>query len=329
MWLTLFSRMFLSAVFVSLALVLLPASMVGRVKVIMRIRLLLLRRIRRAVRFFTQGPPARAVAFCGRRCCCGYLSSRCQAPTALKVTVTGCDEVMLGWAPAVTYNPFHEETYVCAWRRAGEVEDEEAASWHEWPVLGEDVLESSSAKRWRTFLRGLPQQARVRLRVRAVCRRFGPGPWGEEVEALTLAHPNADYGFTGPLGPAGGGGSYVWEQTKTSVAIKVPIAQDWKSRDIKFKVKPSRLEIFVVGPTRSEPEELLVGTFPKCVTADEVFWEIDTCEELGRHVLVQMKKASQMQKWPCLLEGDAHPHIDTRFVRFFTKEAESGFDIYE
>jgi len=284
-----------------------------------------------------QGPFFRFFIFLGRKCSCGYCSSRCRSPFSLRSKASGCSEVVLWWTPCSTYNPFHEESYVVAWRRL--VQDGEM----EWQEQAADENDSpdKEGRKWRFYLDGLPEQEKLALRVCAV-NRHGRSPWSDEISVETLARPNKAGGFTGPLGPAGrecGSGTYTWTQNTKEIGVKVPILESWKARDIRFKATPHRLEMLYVGSRplvgdadgrpAGEPQELLVGTFPKKVRSDEVFWEIETGGDIGRHISIQMQKAETMEKWPSLLEGGAHPCIDTRLVRFLTKGAGSGFDIYE
>eukprot|EP00971_Amphidinium_carterae_P058269 1152578-Amphidinium_carterae.1 len=52
----------------------------------------------------------------------------------------------------------------------------------------------------------------------------------------------------------------------------------------------------------------------------QVMWEIDTNEEDGRHIHLQLQKAVELEKWPALLDGADHPRIDVHLVRFYCKE---------
>lgn len=180
---------------------------------------------------------------------------------------------------------------------------------------------------------GLPEQTVVSFRI-CSANAWGRSEWSEEVQVETLARPNDDGGFTGPLGPAAGDAarSYRWSQTSSELGLKVPIAADRRGRDIKFKALSTRLEIRCTVP-EGQPDELLVGPLHKRIKADEATWEIDENKEDGRHIVVQLTKADNMDKWPCLIDADGHPRIDTRLVRLFTKGMGmgglGGMDIFE
>eukprot|EP00448_Togula_jolla_P017013 CAMPEP_0170581424 /NCGR_PEP_ID=MMETSP0224-20130122/7030_1 /TAXON_ID=285029 /ORGANISM="Togula jolla, Strain CCCM 725" /LENGTH=356 /DNA_ID=CAMNT_0010904555 /DNA_START=31 /DNA_END=1101 /DNA_ORIENTATION=+ len=325
----------------SIVVMVLPHSIVGQVKVLRRYRSYILKSFKRIAFLSTQGPLYRLFVWCGRRCSFGYLSSKCRPPQAMKVSPTGCSEVIAQWAPdQVALNPFHEETYVFAWRPADAKENEQyrepgkSASW-EWrerPLTSNDV-ESVGGKRLKYLLADLPPLARVRCRVCSVNRR-GRSDWSAEVEATTLARPHEEGGFIGPLGAASSGFSesrrqYRWTQSRTEVAFKAPLGDEWKAKDIKVKVTPSRLEVLYVGQ-QTDGEVLLAGPFPKRVKADEVFWEIETSDADGRHLSLQVTKAEQMEKWPCLIQGADHPCIDVRLVRLFTQGLDAaGVDIFD
>lgn len=336
LWLIICGHTSLCIVIFSITVVSLPYSLIARIKMLRKLRTRLVQSTRRMVMLSLQGPFFRFFIFLGQKCSCGYCSSRCRSPSSFRSKAAGCSEVVLWWTPCSTYNPFHEESYVVAWRRLVQEGQED---WQEQAADDNDSPDKEGRK-WRFYLDGLPEQEKLALRVCAV-NRYGRSPWTDEVGVETLARPSKDGGFTGPLGPAGrdcGSGIYTWTQSTKEICIKVPILESWKARDIRFKATPHRLEMLYVGshpPARAadspaaEPQELLAGSFPKKVRSDEVFWEIDTSGDFGRHISIQMQKAETMEKWPCLLEGGAHPHIDTRLVRFLTKGADSGFDIFE
>ena len=110
----------------------------------------------------------------------------------------------------------------------------------------------------------------------------------------------------------------------------MPIGDDWASRNIRFKLTNTSLEILHVQKVPGAPAAadapaadnvLLAGTFPKKLKCpDEVIWEIEENEKEGRHIAVQMAKveaiAMEREKWPCLIEGDVHPQIDVRLVEY-------------
>jgi len=209
--------------------------------------------------------------------------------------------------------------------------------WTERPYDRVAECEDAGGRKLKVALEGLPEQVAIVLRICAV-NTWGRSDWSVEVSMQTMAKPGKDDGFTGPLGPAGAslGRPYRWSQGGPGLkelGLFVPLDQDWKAKDILFKVTPSRIEIRIaVGENSAESEELLYGPFPKKVKADEIFWTIDESEEDGRHLSVQLPKADQMAKWPCLIEAAGHQQIDVRFIRLLPDGLGSGtggLDIWE
>lgn len=323
-WLVIGGHASLSLVLFCIVVLLLPEETILRIKILRRVKNYLMKGIRRLVKITKQSPLVRLGVFCGRKCSCGLLSSRCSAPQGLKAKSIGCSEVVLDWSPASSRNPFHEEQYVLAWRLTSGTDTD----WIDVEVEENDSADTSG-KKWRFFMKELPEEENIFVRVAARNRR-GQGPWSQEVSAETFGKPCSEGGFTGPLGVAGrsyGTGKYSWTQTTTEVGLKVPIPKQWRGKQISFKALPHRIQILYTAGSGSEDEELLVGNFPKKVKSDDVFWEIEDGGPHGRHIAVQMQKAEKMDKWHCLLEG--HPCIDVRLVRFYTKEMMGGLDIYE
>merc|ERR1712137_451587 len=269
----------------------------------------------------TQGPCYRCGVFCGQRCCCGYLASRCKTPL-LTAKATGCTRVTLLFEPLLPVNLFHEEVYICAWREVN------GADWHEFQI-DESECTNVARGRVRVQLMDLPVQTQIQIRLCAA-NRHGRSGWSEEVGIETLAQPTRNNGFSGQLGPAGEhcrSRSYEWEQTQDDVSFKILIPEEWRSHDLKFKVTQSRLEIIYVGrqTSNAQPLELLPGAFPAKVLSEDYYWEIETNDQVGRHISAQLPKKEQGEKWSCLLV--AHTHIDVQLVRFSPKSFK-GLDIY-
>jgi len=279
--------------------------------------------LRRMVFLSSQGPFFRLFAWCGRRCSCGYLASRCRPPQSVKVKATRLGEVMMFWSPQLPMNPFHEEFYVIEWGRVG------ASTWNEMAVRENG---SKDQDRWKTTLSSLPEMTYIRVRVRAL-NRHGPSSWSDEVSVLTLVKPNDDGGFIGPLGSAGDlckTQTYHWAQIRGDINLKIPIPEGCKGKDIKFKALPSRLEVSYLGsPPLPEPRPLLVGLLSKRITkADDVFWEIQTDDKIGRHIAVTLQKSEPTEKWASVMDDDNHPRVDLSYVRVFTGD-ESITDMTE
>lgn len=266
-----------------------------------------------------QGPFVRLFVVCGRRCGRGRLASRCGAPSQLKAAALSCEQVRVSWIPHKVSNPFHEERYELAWQYVEESVADDGC-WHNAEA---DCDNEKGSRLLRTWVVGLRHQAEVRIRVRAF-NAHGVGPWSKEAQVRTLAQPTAEHGLEGPLGPAGHccGGHYTWAQTSSELTLKVPLRAGWKSKDIRFKATPSKLEILFIPPPSvpggqaAEPQELLVGSFPHKVNAEEACWEMDAGDAAQKFLVVELKKADEDVVWPCLLVGTGHPRIDTRLVRF-------------
>jgi len=342
-WLLFGGNLALLIVLLSLVTLLLPHSLVAKVKPLRLWRSFVLKNRRRLAEIWVQTPLHRFVVFLGKKCCMGRLSSQSCQPQALKCSAKGCkDGFAIFSARLPRINPFHEERYICATRRA----DDDAEEWKE-QVFEEEDLDRRKDKSFMAYLQKLPEHAKLEVRVCAE-NAWGRSPWSDAAKLQTRARP-VDGGFTGPLGLAASSfaeeqKSYRWTQKRGEVSFKVPIGKDWPGRNIKFKSTSNRLEILHV-PTppgakaaaaidEPPPEQvLLAGRYPKKVKADEVFWDIDDYEPYGRHIDVKMTKFEAMDKWNCLLEEDGNPRIDERLVKIYTQEMDGlgkgGIDIFE
>mmetsp|Transcript_9236 Transcript_9236/g.23746 ORF Transcript_9236/g.23746 Transcript_9236/m.23746 type:complete len:335 (-) Transcript_9236:60-1064(-) len=274
---------------------------------------------RRARELSVEGPFYRLAIWLGRKVGQGKLSSKCQGPD-VRLKASGCLEVQVTMTPHLPYNPFHEENYVVAWCRA------DGKEWCERSLHKEHDCEKVGAK-LRTFIDSLPERTLVQVRACAE-NTWGRSDWGKTAEVETLARPTDDGGFTGPLGPAcGSGARYTWTQTRTEVFVKIPLAAEVKSRDIRFKCIGPKLEVHLVAGDGTTTE-MLVGALHKKVKADEVFWTIeDPDKKYGRHLSIQLLKVEALQKWPCLIDADGHTNVDTRLIRFFTGDPENMSDL--
>jgi len=325
------------SVLLAVLVVLLPSSAAARVAPLKAVHRRLRKAARHCLRMSTEGPFYRLIVWCGRKLCLGRLSSRCLAPCALKPVASGRSEALLTFTPQLpAWNLFHEEDYVLAWRRPLEGPGGRAPEWQEKVCVRRDDCEELSGGKLRVFLASLPEFAWVTIRICAV-NAHGRGPWSQEVRVETLARPTDAGGFTGPLGPGAAGGArarYSWEQSQKEVSLRVPIG-DAKAKDLRFKAYPTRLEILLVGANGSA-EELLVGPLAKRIRSDDTTWCIAESEAEGRHIDAQLVKAEALTKWPCLIDADGHPRVDTRDISFFVgKDGLGGMtdlsslDLYE
>lgn len=349
LWLVVGGNLAVLLVVSSIALMLLPHNFVAKSKVLRKCRSEVLKSCRRMLHIWRISPLYRVAVLLGHRCFLGRLSSRCRTPEALKASAYGCSEISVTFTPRFpAVNAFHQECYVVATRASPSSEESLEASWQERELTKEDVEIRGNGKILKAYVNKLPAHTSLQVRICAM-NCWGRGPWSEEARVVTLARPQ-EGGFTGPLGQAAacleGRKHYRWTQKRGDITLKVPIGEDWPGRDIQVKVTPTRIEI-LHAPCSRRPEPargveasppppeqvLLSGCFPKRVKVDEVFWEVEESEQDGRHVALQMAKAEEMDKWPCLVEGDQHPRIDVRLVRIYTKDMEAlgrgGIDIFE
>eukprot|EP00274_Cyanoptyche_gloeocystis_P000118 CAMPEP_0196659364 /NCGR_PEP_ID=MMETSP1086-20130531/34540_1 /TAXON_ID=77921 /ORGANISM="Cyanoptyche gloeocystis , Strain SAG4.97" /LENGTH=276 /DNA_ID=CAMNT_0041993313 /DNA_START=69 /DNA_END=899 /DNA_ORIENTATION=+ len=100
---------------------------------------------------------------------------------------------------------------------------------------------------------------------------------------------------------------YTWEQASDEVSIRIPIADTVKSKDVVFKVTPTRisLEVKVGNQKIFDNEELFESIKPA-----DCYWEIDT--EKGKRTLrVVLVKSKSYSQWGFLLKSQDIPPDDT------------------
>lgn len=339
-WLVLACQTAMLMVVATVVLLLLPYRVVSKVKQLRRLRAKLFRTLRRILELSAQGPFFRLFVYLGRKLSLGRLSSRCRPPHTVRAKAATSNEASVSFSPAKPFNPFHEESYVLSYSLAESGKDSSNVTWLERQLDPHNDCEDvstgdSKGSRLRAILDRLPEHRSVRVRVCAA-NIWGRGPWSDEVSVTTLANPTDDGGFSGPLAAAAIEGAgldrtrYWWSQNKTEVSVRIPVPGDLKSKDIRFKVTASRLEVRFVQAASGDPVDLLVGPWPKRIKADDTTWFIEESEKEGRHIAVQLVKAEVMEKWPCLIEADGHPQIDTGLLRFFTNGlGTGGIDIFD
>jgi len=323
-------RVCLTATIGSIILMFLPDSIVSRVRILCWARAKVRGMLGTFVSISMEGPFVKLFVWCGRRFCGTTCSSRCQAPSKVRGKSISCSTVELRWSPCLPLNPCHEENYVVSWRRVGEEDTpwkEKILGAKDYEALTSKMLRGLQPKRFKVQIDCLPAHAALHFRVCAVGRR-GRGNWSPKSIVRTLARPSADGGLHGPLAsrnPLGQGRLYHWSQSKHEVGVRVPVAAEWRAKDMRVTVTPTRLEIRHMdscstaaaecGSSNCASSLLLAGPLSLKVQADEVFWEIEENEADGRQLAVTLRKADLMAKWPSLLEGDDHPCIDTELLR--------------
>jgi len=323
LWLAIAGNISCTVIIGCLTVLLLPKDLVSKIWIAKKVRSKITKSFKRMAKLSTQGPFYRLFQWCGRKGACGKLSSKCQQPQSVKLSAIGRHDATLAWNPKLPVNPFHEETYVCAWKRA---DAGEGSSWHTKELSAHDMESEKEGKRLRVNIPELPEETRILARV---CAKgsWGRGPWSEEVACTTLVEPNKGGGFEGPLGPAASGhkiGKYTWAQTKDELTLKVPIPSGWKAKDLSFKTLPSRLELLYVGGAAGEPRDVLSGALYSKVLADDVIWEIGDDDDLGRCFMVELQKAEKVEKWAALMSDARHHRIDVKALSWFAEGGAGG-----
>lgn len=324
----------MTALIVSTILLLfLPKSVLAKSKMVRTLRNKLVRTLSRTVELSMQGPFARLMVWLGRKMCKGRLSSKAKAPHGLTLKAEGTYDVDARFCPTKGWNPWHEESYIIAWKRA-----DGAGDWLERHLNQHEECEDLSGKqkkgdKYKVIIDGLPEQTALKFRICAVSH-WGQGPWSREATVTTLAIPSKDFGFTGPLGAAwektgGGSSEYIWLQTRNEVHIKIPIGAKVKGRDIKLKPLPTRLQVDYVAED-GEVLPLLHGYLAKRINPDDVAWYLDDTKE-GRFIQITLFKTEMLDRWSRVFDGPEHPEIDERHVQFFVDALNPGSlgDLYE
>lgn len=307
------------------AVMVLPNKFISSFKPIKQLKAKMLKQSKKIANLSVQGPFYRFSVWFGKKVGFGKLSSRCQPPTCIKVKPESTTEALVEWKPTLpTLNPFHEEHYICSWQHVTEdFKDEEGEGvaqgfkWRSKEVILGDY--EDTGKRFKMVIDGLPPNSRIRVRVGATNKR-GRGDWSNITTFRTLVAPRKDGGYYGPLGPAAKDWpeerqKYRWLQQKGSIEVKAPIPDDWKASEIKLNRTQTRLEVVRMPPDGGPPQVLLSGAFKMKVKVDEVFWQIDTSKEEGRHLALDIKKDDVLKQWPSIFSGDEHPAIDPAYVR--------------
>jgi len=310
-----------------IVIALLPNAVVSKVKPLRQAKKKILKTWKRAVELTIEGPAYKFSVWFGKKTSAGWLSSTPLAPTHCKAEPQTFDEVFFWWKPNYPrFNPFHEEKYVAQWQVVDPQEGEDKG-WHTKPF--EDGDYEKDGKKFKLCVDALPEARKLRFRIAGVSKR-GKGEWSNPVEATTFARPDKEGGFWGPLGPAkkhlaNNRQKYTWTQMRGEIAVKVPLCEDWKRENISFDKTPARLKVSYVDG-KGESEVLLQGTFPQRAKIDEIFWQIDSNKEDGRHMVITMVKEDPLQQWSRVFEDEEHPSIDKKYVRLLTDGMDDNID---
>eukprot|EP00929_Paragymnodinium_shiwhaense_P019144 TRINITY_DN13153_c0_g1_i1.p1 TRINITY_DN13153_c0_g1~~TRINITY_DN13153_c0_g1_i1.p1 ORF type:complete len:377 (+),score=103.44 TRINITY_DN13153_c0_g1_i1:158-1288(+) len=314
-------------VFLAIIMANLPNSIVSKSKPLRTVKKKILKFWKRSLELTQMGPMYKISVWAGKCCSAGWLSSTCLAPTHVRAETQSFNEVFFWWKPNYPrFNPFHEETYVCQWQLVDPQEGEDKG-WHAKEFNVGDF--EQDGYKLKLAVEALPENKLIRFRIAGVNKR-GKGEWSKTCEARTFARPDDQGGFWGPLGPAKrhlaeDRQKYTWTQMRGEIAVKVPINDDWKRDNISFNKTPVKLEIsYVDGSGNSEL--LLGGKFPQRAKIDEIFWQIETTKEEGRHLQITMTKDNPLEQWAHVFEGDEHPSIDKKHVRLLTDGMDDNID---
>lgn len=148
-----------------------------------------------------------------RKFSCGRLSSLCRPPRGLRAQAVGRSEVVLRWVADLPGNIFHEENYECGWRveasgsssPSGTGTSEKRILWKRRP-LDELYCDDQhkpvfggggGCRECVALLDGLPEGARLRIRVRSI-NCFGPSDWAKEEIEVDTASLGKGPGACGP-----------------------------------------------------------------------------------------------------------------------------------
>eukprot|EP00435_Cladocopium_sp_Y103_P060834 s445_g22.t1 len=178
----------LSALVIVLTFLLVPEQVLSSFnEELWKLQLKLRREVLQVLRSVTDTPLVRHVRDAGlwllRKFSRGRWSSPCLPPLALGARAGGQGEVLILWSSHHQPNPFHEETYLYAWKAVGQ------PNWKEEPVTENLCRELRGAPgRWGTILDVPPEYAVTRIRVCAT-NQFGRSEWSREEVEVTQTSP--------------------------------------------------------------------------------------------------------------------------------------------
>jgi hypothetical protein len=170
---------------------------------------------------------------------------------------------------------------------------QERADWDQVSIDREDDL----------TIEALLPGAAYALRVRSVNAK-GRSDW-VETTAWTKQVPNEHDGGIGEIP----GGTYTWRQTKAEVEVRIPMEQATKA--VELKTKEQWIDLTIEG------KPVFSGKLGGKCKGNESFWQFET-EGGKRMLLIQMVKATMMEKWAFAVEGSCP--IDTAKMRYWMEE---------
>ncbi|CAJ1370316.1 unnamed protein product [Effrenium voratum] len=187
-------RGWMSALVLLVTFLLLPEKMLCFSEEIWKLQRSFRREVLQVFRSVSESPAGRqlvsATLWIFRKVSGGRWASPCLPPHSLRARAGGHGEVLILWSGHYQVNPFHEESYIYAWKMVREEVSD--ATWKEESVVVNLCKELGAAPgRWGTIL-DLPDQAVTRIRVCAT-NRLGRSEWSrEEVEVTTRTAKQPD-----------------------------------------------------------------------------------------------------------------------------------------
>ncbi|CAE7462212.1 BOB1, partial [Symbiodinium necroappetens] len=127
----------LAMIVLTVVLLILPKRVLSKSKLVRTARNKLLRFLSRMVELSMQGPVALLVVWLGRKVFRGRLDSVPKPPHGVSPKAEGTYDVSVQFSPTRVWNPFHQETYVVAFRKEG-------VNWLERPFKPGENLEDMS-----------------------------------------------------------------------------------------------------------------------------------------------------------------------------------------
>mmetsp|Transcript_11707 Transcript_11707/g.21275 ORF Transcript_11707/g.21275 Transcript_11707/m.21275 type:complete len:354 (-) Transcript_11707:65-1126(-) len=322
------TRLWLTAVAACVGLFVLPTSVVNRVRLLKWLKAKVSKKLVTTYELSKQGPFFRLFAYCCRRVGGQRVASPCKPPLKLKAKATQTSEVEVSWLPDLPANPLHKEHYVCSWTSEVKEDSWQEVEWLQGTFAPAPKKKNDSflpSKVLKASLSGFAPNTLLRIRMCAV-GTCGRSPWTVPIQVRTLATPSPESGFEGSLSSRAPSElpqrSFRWYQTKHEVGARIPVLEDWKPKEMKVKVLPSRIEVrhSSTGPAGQVDVEILAGQLGSKVVADEVFWEIvEPTQEESRHLAITLRKAELMEKWSCFIDADDQPKLDTNLVQLYTE----------
>jgi len=96
---------------------------------------------------------------------------------------------------------------------------------------------------------------------------------------------------------------YKWTQTLTEADVTVPIAANYKARDLIVELKKMKLKVQIKGQ-----DPIIDGDFPHPIQVDESTWTLETTPT-GKEISVHLAKAPGSHWWAHIITSA--PKIDT------------------